>query len=134
MEVFGMKKALVFAISAAFLFQTAAFAADKPVSEASKADPIKIAPVRTAKMNATGKIIEISEKTIKIERTVKDKVETMAFVLDKPVESLAVNDKVKIVYIEKDGNLLASGVAKIAPKKAGGKKDVVAEKSAPQKK
>ncbi len=129
-----MKKVLVYAIGAAFLLQAVAFAADKPVSDASKADPIKMAPVRTAKMNATGKIIEISEKTIKIERTVKDKVETMAFILDKPVENLAVNDKVKIAYIEKDGNLLASGVAKITPKKAVGKKDVVAEKLSTQKK
>jgi hypothetical protein len=127
-----MKKVLVYAIGAAFLLQAAAFAADKPVSGASKADPIKVAPVRAAKMNATGKIIEISEKTIKIERTVKDKVETMDFILDKPVENLAVNDKVKIAYIEKDGNLLASGVVKIAPQKAG-KKGMVAEKPATQK-
>jgi hypothetical protein len=128
-----MKKVLVYAIGAAFLLLAAAFAADRPVSGASKADPVKVAPVKAAKMNATGKIIEISEKTIKIERTVKDKVETMDFVLDKPVENLAVNDKVKIAYIEKDGNLLASRVAKIAPKKAG-KKEMVTDKSATQKK
>jgi hypothetical protein len=128
-----MKKVLVYAIGAAFLLQAAAFAADKPVSSSFKADPVKVAPVRPAKMNATGKVIEISEKTIKIERSVKDKVETMDFILDKPVENLAVNDKVKIAYSEKDGNLLASGVVKIAPKKAG-KRDVIAEKSAAQKK
>jgi hypothetical protein len=133
MEVLAMKKVLVYAIGAAFLLLAAAFAADRPISGASKADPVKVAPVRAAKMNATGKIIEISEKTIKIERTVKDKVETMDFILDKPVENLAVNDKVKIAYVEKDGNLLASGVAKIAPRKAG-KKETVAEKSATQKK
>jgi hypothetical protein len=56
----------------------------------------------------------------------------MDFILDKPVENLAVNDKVKIAYIEKDGNLLASGVVKIAPQKAG-KKGMVAEKPATQK-
>jgi hypothetical protein len=128
-----MKKVLVYAIGAAFLLQAAAFAADKLVSGTSKDDAVKVAPVRAAKMNATGKIIEISEKTIKIERTVKDKVETMDFILDKPVENLAVNDKVKIAYIEKDGNLLVSGVVKIAPKKAG-KKEMVAEKPATQKK
>jgi hypothetical protein len=125
-----MKKVLIYAIGAAFLLQAAAFAADKLVSGTSKADAAKVAPVRVAKMNATGKIIEISEKAIKIERTVNDKVETMAFVLDKPVENILVNDKVKIAYIEKDGSLLASRVAKIAPKKTG-KKDTVAEKSAP---
>jgi hypothetical protein len=133
MEALAMKKVLVYAIGAVFLLLAAAFAADRPVSGASKADPVKVAPVKAAKMNATGKIIEISEKTIKIERTVKDKVETMDFVLDKPVENLAVNDKVKIAYIEKDGNLLVSGVVKIAPKKAG-KKEMVTDKSATQKK
>ena len=124
-----MRKALVYLICTAFLLQTAAFAADKLVSGTSKADAVKVAPVRVAKMNATGKIIEISEKAIKIERTVKDKVETMDFVLDKPAENIAINDKVKIAYIEKDGSLLASSVAKITPKKIG-KKDTIAEKSA----
>ena len=128
-----MKKVLVYAIGAAFLFLAVAFAAEKPVAGFSKAEPVKMAPARPAKMNATGRVIELSEKTIKIERSVKDKVETMDFILDKPVENIAVNDKVKIAYSEKDGSLLASGVVKIAPKKAG-KKDGIAEKPATQRK
>ena len=105
-------------IGAAFLLSAIAFAADKPASNAAKATPVKVIPVRIAKMNATGKVIEISDKTIKIERTVKNNVETMEFILDKPIDNIVVNDAVKIAYIEKEGRLLASRVAKIAPKKA----------------
>ena len=77
-----MKKALVYTVGAAVLLSAIAFAADKPASNAAKADPAKANTVKIAKMNATGKVIEISEKAIIIERTVKDKVETMTFVLD----------------------------------------------------
>ena len=128
-----MKKALVYITGAAFLISAIAFAADKPVSPATTADQVKASPVRIAKMNATGKVIEISDKTIKIERTVKNNVETMVFILDKPIENIVVNDAVKIAYIEKDGSLLASRVAKITPKKAGGK-ETAAEKQATLKK
>lgn len=125
-----MKKALVYITCAAFLLSAIAFAADRP---ASNTDQVKVSPVKIAKMNATGKVVEISDKTIKIERTVKNNVETMEFVLDKPTENIVVNDAVKIAYIEKDGNLLASRVAKIIPKKAA-KKETVSGKSAPVKK
>ncbi len=128
-----MKKALVYITCAAFLLSAIAFAADKPASPAAAADQAKVSPVRIAKMNATGKVVEITDKTIKIERTVKNNVETMQFALDKPTENIAVNDAVKIAYIEKDGNLLASRVAKIIPKKAG-KKEIVTEKTVPVKK
>lgn len=116
-----MKKTLIYVIGIAFLLSAIAFAADKPASNAPKNDPAKVTPVRTAKMNATGKVIEITDTNIKIERTVKDKVETMTFMLDKPAENIAVNDAVKIAYIEKNGNLVASRVAKIVPKQTGKK-------------
>jgi hypothetical protein len=124
---------LVYIIGTAFLLSAIAFAADKPASTAAAADRVKVSPGRIAKMNAKGKVVEISDKTIKIERTVKNNVETMEFVLEKPTENIAVNDAVKIAYIEKDGNLLASRVAKIIPKKMG-KKETVPEKSTPVKK
>jgi hypothetical protein len=131
-----MKKALVYTVGAAVLLSAIAFAADKPASNAAKADPAKANTVKIAKMNATGKVIEISEKAIIIERTVKDKVETMTFVLDKPTENIAVSDAVKISYIEKDGSLVASRVAKANPRKLE-KKDTfkpAADKSATNKK
>lgn len=125
-----MKKALVYIISIAFLFSAMVFAADKP---ASNADQVKVSTIKIAKMNATGKVVEISDKTIKIERRIKNEVETMEFILDKPAENIAVNDAVKIAYIENNGSLLASRVVKMMPKKMV-KKGTVTDKSAPVKK
>ena len=128
-----MKKALAYITCAAFLLSAIAFAADKPISSAAAADPGKVGSVKIAKMNARGKVIEISDKTIKIERKVKNNVETMEFVLDKPTENIAVNDAVKIAYVEKDGNLLASRVAKIIAKKSGKKEAVTGKAATPKK-
>jgi hypothetical protein len=112
-----MKKAIVYIVGIAFLLSALAFAADRPSSDAVKVLPAKASPVKVARMNATGKVIEINDTTIKIERSVKDKVETMLFALDKPAVNIAVNDLVKIAYIEKDGQLIAARVAKVVPKK-----------------
>jgi hypothetical protein len=117
-----MKRALVYIISVAFLLSALAFAADKPATDTTKVDPAKTNVVKSAKMHATGKVIEISDSSIKIERTVKDNAETMEFVLDKPTENIIVNDSVKIAYIEKDRKLLASRVVKATPKKMEKKK------------
>lgn len=127
-----MKKAFAYIISVAFLLSAIAFAADKPASTTIKvADPVKASPVKAARMNARGKVVEITDNTIKIERTVKTEVETMLFVLDKPTASIAVNDLVKIAYLEKDGQLIATRIAKVVSKK----KDVKlgTEKSVPVK-
>ncbi len=118
-----MKRALVYIVGVAFLLSALAFAADKPATDATKVDPAKTV-VKTAKMNATGKVIEISDGSIKIERTVKGNAETMEFVLDKPTENISVNDSVKIAYIEKDGQLLASRVVK-AKRQKNGEKEVL---------
>ena len=112
-----MKRSLVYIVSVAFLLSALAFAADKPSTSANKVDHAKTNVVKSAKMNAKGKVIEISDSLIKIERTVKGNAETMEFVLDKPTENIAVDDSVKIAYIEQDGQLLASRVVKAAPKK-----------------
>ncbi len=112
-----MKKTLVYIISAAFLLSALAFAADKPTTATNKVDHTKTNVVKSAKMNATGKVIEISDSSMKIERTVKGNAETMEFVLNKATEKIAVDDFVKIAYIEQDGQLLASRVVKASPKK-----------------
>jgi hypothetical protein len=106
-----MKKAL-YIVGLIFVLSTFAFAVDRPVS-AVKADPVKTNIVKAAKMHATGKVIEISDESVKIERTVKGDVETMEFALEKPVKDIIVNDSVKIDYMEKDGKLIASRVAKV---------------------
>ena len=89
-----------------------AFAADKPAPESIKADMVKTNSVKVAKMNARGKVIEISDESITIERAVRGNVEKIKFELDKPVENVAVNDFVSIAYIEKDGKLITSRVVK----------------------
>jgi hypothetical protein len=118
----AVKRALVYIVSVAFLLSALAFAADKPATDATKVDSAKTNVVKSAKMNATGKVIEISDSSIKIERTVKGNAETMEFVLEKPAENIAVNDSVKIAYIEQDGQLLVSRVVKATPKKMEKKK------------
>lgn len=111
-----MKKTLWYIVGVFFLLSTLGFATDKATSP-SNAEPIKTNIVKAAKMHATGKVIEISDESIKIERTVKGDVEAMEFALDKPVKNIIVNDSVKIAYTEQDGKLIASRVAKITFKK-----------------
>ena len=111
-----MKKALWSVVCAIFLLSALAFAADKAAST-DTASPIKTNSVRIAKMHATGKVVEISDESIKIERTVKGDVQTMEFALEKPVKNIIVNDFVKIAYTENDGKLMASRVAKVTFKK-----------------
>jgi hypothetical protein len=111
-----MTKALGFIVGAIFLLSTLAFAVDKPTSPVT-VDLVKANPAKTARMHARGKVIEISDEVIKVERTVKGEVEIMEFALEKPVKNMIVNDSVKIDYIEKDGKLIASRVAKATLKK-----------------
>jgi hypothetical protein len=106
-----MKKAL-YMVGLIFVLSTFAFAVDRPASNV-KADPVKTNIVKVAKMHATGKVIEISDESVKIERTVKGDVETMEFALEKPVKAISINDSVKIDYMEKEGKLTASRVVKV---------------------
>jgi ribosomal 50S subunit-recycling heat shock protein len=111
-----MKKALWYVVGTVFLLSTLVFAADKAASP-DKAVPVKTNIVKAAKMHATGKVVEISDESIKIERTVKGDAETMEFALEKPVKNIIIGDSVKIAYMEKDGKLIASRVAKVISKK-----------------
>jgi len=99
---------MLIAAGLVFLLFAWAFAADPPVSKApaaaAKADKI-------TKMRAPGIILEISDTALKIERKIKDKVETMEFVLEKPVKFKA-GDRVRVTYVEKDGKMIATRVVK----------------------
>ena len=112
-----MKRTLVYIVSVAFLLSALAFAADKSATDTTKVDPAKTNVVKPTKMHATGEVIDISDSSIKIERTLKGNVETMKFALENPVENIAVNDSVKIAYINRDGKLVATRVAKVNLKK-----------------
>lgn len=98
-----------------------AFAADKPATESNQGAVLKTTTVKMAKMNARGKVVEISDKAIKIERSIKSNVEIMEFALEEPLKDIVVNDSVKIDYSVKDGKLTASRVAKLVAVKNTGK-------------
>jgi hypothetical protein len=111
-----MKKYILHIIGVVFLFSTLVFAADDAAST-NKIKPVKANVVKAAMMQASGKVVEISDISIKIERTLKGDIETMEFALEKPVTNVIINDSVKIEYTEKDGKQTALKVTKVTLKK-----------------
>lgn len=108
-----MKKTLVCIAASVCILAAIAFAADTPVKDANQGAVVKQASVKTAKMNARGKVVDISDKAITIERSIKGNVEKMEFALENPVADVVVNDSVKIDYNVKDGVLTAVRVVKL---------------------
>jgi hypothetical protein len=115
-----MKKILVCIISVLCFVAALAFAADKPVTESSQGVVLKTTNVKVPKMNARGKVVEISPSSIRIERRIKGNIEVMEFALENPAQDIAVSDSVKIDYTVKDGKLTASRVAKPKAGKGSG--------------
>ncbi|HBL52585.1 MAG TPA: hypothetical protein DDZ34_00570 [Syntrophaceae bacterium] len=107
-----MIKKLVCLTGVICLLAAIAYAADKPVTQTNQGTVLKTTSVKTAKMNARGKVVEISDKAIKIARSIKGDIEIMEFALENPTKDIVVNDSVKIDYSIKDGKLTASRVAK----------------------
>ena len=97
---------IVFFCASAFLYSYTAKSADKAPA-VTKAVPA----VRVTRMRAAGVVTEISDTTLKIERKVKDKAETMEFALEKPVTKIKAGDKVKVSYITKDDKNVAARVS-----------------------
>ena len=143
-----MKRLMIFVVGLVFVFSTVAFAVDKPAAAAKAKEPVAVTEKATAaapkaavaepvakavketKMTATGKVTEISDVMLKIERTVKGKTETMEIVLEKACLKIKVGDKVKVTYVTKDGKDVAvKVVSKVAKKSA--KKAKKAEEAAP---
>ena len=106
-----MKRLFVFVVALSFLFCASAFAVDQPVP-AAKPEPAKAAPVKVATMQATGKVLEVTDVLLKIEKIVKKKAETKEFVLEKPVAKVKAGDKVTVFYVEKEGKMVATKVVK----------------------
>ena len=105
-----MKRFLTLAAVLIFIGFTLVFAAEKPTS----APPL---PPRIPEMSAAGKVLEISDTLLKIERTLKGKAEIMEFILEKPFPNIAAGDQIKVSYLEKDGRNILTRVAP-APKTA----------------
>ncbi|MCG6536337.1 MAG: hypothetical protein L7F78_16950, partial [Syntrophales bacterium LBB04] len=72
----------------------------------------KPAQPKVAKMTVAGKVLDISDKALKLERVVKEKAETMDFVLEKAVEGVKAGDKVTVTYVVKDGKNVVQKVTK----------------------
>jgi hypothetical protein len=99
-----MKRFLTLAAVLIFIGFTLAFAAEKPTS----APPL---PPRIPEMSAAGKVLEISDTILKIERTLKGKAEITEFILEKPFPNIAAGDQIKVSYLERDGRNILTRVA-----------------------
>ena len=110
-----MKRTAIFLACLLLFFGIEAFAVNGADIKAGK--PVPAADTRITRMKAAGTVTEITDVTLKIERTVKDKMESMEFVLDKPIVKIMVGDKVLVSYVAKEGKNIATRVAKTAIKK-----------------
>jgi hypothetical protein len=99
-----MKRFLVIAAGLMLLCVALTFAAEKP----PVTQPL---PPRVPEMSTAGKVLEVSDKVLKIERTLKEKAETMEFFLEKTFTGIAVGDQIKVSYLEKDGRNILIRVA-----------------------
>jgi hypothetical protein len=99
--------------ASAFLYAATSDKAEKTVSA-----PGAAVVVRVTKMRAAGIVIEATDATLKIERKVKDKAETMVFVLEKPLVNIKVGDKVRVSYITREDQNVAIIVVADVPQTA----------------
>ncbi len=105
---------MIFATGLIILFGAWAFAAEKAATPApAKAASTGTAAANITKMRAPGTILEITDSTLIIERKVKDSVEKMAFVLEKPMK-FKVGDNVRVSYMEVDGKLIVTRIVKLS--------------------
>jgi len=92
----------VWIIGLAFFFCTIAFAGDQTAPGVPESEKAKATSIKIVKMKKTGKVVEVTDTMLKIERTVKGTVETFEFALEKPITKFKVGDKVVVRYITKD--------------------------------
>jgi hypothetical protein len=104
-----MKRLTFLVAGLTFLLCAWAFAAEQAATpRPAKAASTGTATANITKMRAPGTILEITDFTLIIERKVKDSVEKMAFVLEKPMK-FKVGDKVRVSYVEADGRMVTGG-------------------------
>ncbi len=99
--------------ASAFLY---AATSDRP--EKASSAPGAAAAGRVTKMRAAGMVIEVTDVTLKIERKVKDKAETMEFALEKPLVKIKAGDKVRVSYITREDKNVATKVVADVPRTA----------------
>jgi hypothetical protein len=99
-----MKRFLTLAAVLILIGFTLALAAEKPAAT----PPL---PPRIPEMSTAGKVLEVSDAILKIERTLKGKAEIMEFILEKPFPNIAAGDQIKVSYLERDGRNVLIRVA-----------------------
>lgn len=99
--------------ASAFLYAATSGGAEKALPPTGAA-----AAVRVTKMRAAGTVIEVTDMALKIERKVKDTVEAMEFSLEKPLVKIKAGDKVRVSYIIREDQNVATIVVADVPRKA----------------
>lgn len=108
-----MRRIICIVIATLLVCGFAVFAADKTeVTSNTKKEYSKPEPVREAKMNAVGKVLEISDNAVTIARSVRNTTQIMTFALDKQVKNISVGDFVSVAYVMKNNKLIAVRVTK----------------------
>lgn len=102
-----MKRFSIITAALMLLCFTLAFAAEKKSAVPSPRP-------RVPEMSTAGKVIEVSDTVLKIERTLKGETETMEFFLEKPFTNIVVGDQIKVSYREKGGR---NTLIRVAPAK-----------------
>ncbi len=121
-------------ICCAIFFAGEAVSISTDKAEAVKTSQPKATSSKITRMIANGKVVEVTDTVLKIERSVKRKdpiTEVMVFQLEKPVQ-VNVGDRVYVTYIKKDDSFIATRVNNVSKKKQEGKPDKAAAiKAAP---
>ena len=113
MRLFLFTLAVLVTIAVAFAAENPSLQVTKP--ERVKAATAKAVSAREIRLRAMGKVTEVSETNLKIERTLKGKdgaSEIMEFVLEKP-EKVEIGEKVRVSYIQREGQYMALRVVKV---------------------
>jgi hypothetical protein len=111
-----MKRMAVWIIGVAFFFCALAFAGDQAAKGTPGSEPAKATSIKVVKMKVTGKVVDVTDTMLKIELTIKGRVETVEFALEKPLTKIKVGDKIIINYIIKDEKKVATEITKRGPK------------------
>ncbi len=124
-----MRRSMAAVLSLGIFFTSALSLAAAMPGKAEKAAPSTgtAAAVRVTRMKAAGVVTEISDTTLKIERKFRDKVETMEFVLEKPLTKIKVTDKVRVSYVNKEDRNIATKVELDIPQKVIKKSTTIPE-------
>ena len=117
---YTMRRLIVLVAFFIFIFSSCAFAADGTSTAPVKAMPsitVTSKPPKETGVSITGVVKEISDTMMMVERTVKGYMETIQFVLYKPVKQINAGDKVMVTYFKKDNKYIATMVTPVVAKR-----------------